>query len=340
MTASVSPPVQESTALHESTWQRSLQHAFRKVDELLHFLELDPAQVPECDSTSSFPMLVPREYAARMGKGDPRDPLLLQVLPVRDEQIIDEAFLADPVGDSASEVAPGLLHKYESRVLLITTGACAVHCRYCFRRHYPYDEKPKSWLQWQTALQSIERDSSIEEVILSGGDPLSLNNNRLRQLIEAIESIPHVQRLRVHTRFPLMIPNRIDDPLVEILGSSRLRTVLVWHINHAQEIDVAVATAARDLQQAGILQLNQAVLLRSVNDSLPDQIELSKRLIDVGILPYYLHQLDRVHGAMHFECRESLGIELVNAMREQLSGYAVPRYVREMPGELSKSLIR
>jgi EF-P beta-lysylation protein EpmB len=332
--------MQESTASHESTWQRSLQHAFRKVDELLDFLELTPAQVPECDPTSSFPLLVPREYAARMTKGDSRDPLLLQVLPVRDEQLIDEGFLVDPVGDSASEVVPGLLHKYASRVLLITTGACAVHCRYCFRRHYPYDEKPKSWLQWQTALQSIERDSSMEEVILSGGDPLSLSNGRLRQLIDAIESISHVRRLRVHTRFPLLIPHRIDDALLEILGGNRFRTVMVWHINHAQEIDATVATAARDLQQAGILQLNQAVLLRGVNDTLPDQIDLSKRLIDVGILPYYLHQLDRVQGAMHFECPESLGIELVNAMREQLSGYAVPRYVREMPGELSKSLIR
>lgn len=325
---------------NELSWQQSLQRAVRKVDDLLALLDLTKEQVSTCDSENSFPLLVPREYVARMIKGDPMDPLLLQILPLGDEQLLEPGFIADPVGDSASERAPGLLHKYASRVLFIATGMCAVHCRYCFRRHYPYEEKPRSFEQWQPALQAIEGDSSIEEVILSGGDPLSLNNARLHQLIDAIEAIPHIVRLRIHTRFPLMIPNRIDDGLLELFAQSRLKTVMVWHINHSREIDDAVAASARRLQQAGVMLLNQSVLLRRVNDTLDAQIELSKRLVEIGIVPYYLHQLDRVHGAAHFECPANVGEELVNAMRERLPGYAVPRFVREVAGEPSKSLIR
>jgi EF-P beta-lysylation protein EpmB len=322
-----------------TNWQSSLQGAVRSVDELLSLLQLRFEDVSDCDRNNRFPLLVPREYVARMRPRDPRDPLLLQVLPLGLESKVAPGFVSDPVGDLGSETASGLLHKYQSRVLLIATGMCAVHCRYCFRRHFPYDEKPRSIDSWQPALRAIAEDSSIEEVILSGGDPLSLGNARLQTLIQAIEAIPHVRRLRFHTRFPLMIPSRIDAGFLELLRQTRLATLMVWHINHANEIDEHVATAARDLRRTGVQLLNQSVLLRGINDSLDSQCQLSLRLIDIGILPYYLHQLDRVQGASHFECSMDTGLALVAAMRERLPGYAVPRFVREIPGELSKTLL-
>lgn len=325
---------------HAANWQQSLQRAVRSVDELLSLLQLDAEQVPGCDRDSAFPVLVPHEYIARMRPRDPMDPLLLQVLPLRRENEIAPGFGSDPVGDLASESVPGLLHKYPARVLLIASGMCAVHCRYCFRRHFPYDEKPKSLEHWQPALKAIAEDPSIEEVLLSGGDPLSLGNNKLQQLVSAIETIPHVRRLRFHTRFPLMIPGRIDAGLLSLIRETRLATYIVWHINHAREIDEPVARAARELRFVGVNLLNQAVLLRHVNDSLESQRELALRLLDIGILPYYLHQLDRVRGAAHFECPADLGVSIVAAMRESLPGYAVPRFVQEIPGESSKTLLR
>lgn len=321
------------------TWQQSLKDAVRSVDELLSLVALDPTQVPPCDRSNPFPLLVPREYVARMTKGDPCDPLLLQVLPLQQENDRAPGFVVDAVGDLDQEPVPGMLRKYASRVLLIASGMCAVHCRYCFRRHFPYQEKPKSIEQWQPALDAIASDPSIDEVILSGGDPLSLGNAKLQRLVTAIERIPHVRRLRLHTRFPLMIPSRIDNGLRSILRQTRLATFIVWHINHAQEIDEEVARAALDLRLAGASLLNQAVLLRGINDSFETQRDLSLRLLDLGILPYYLHQLDRVQGAAHFEASSELGLSIVAAMRECLPGYAVPRFVQEIPGERSKTLL-
>jgi EF-P beta-lysylation protein EpmB len=326
-------------SLHTANWQQSLQCAVRSVDELLSLLGLNADMVPDRDLDSSFPLLVPREYVARMHPRDPSDPLLLQVLPRRLENSFVSGFALDPVGDLSSEAASGLLHKYPSRVLMIATGMCAVHCRYCFRRHFPYEEKPKSIESWQPALRAIGEDSSVEEVILSGGDPLSLGNARLQQLVQAIDSIPHVRRLRFHTRFPLMIPRRIDAGFLELLRQTRLATLMVWHINHANEIDEHVAEAAGELRRTGVQLLNQSVLLRGINDSLDSQCQLSLRLVDIGILPYYLHQLDRVQGASHFECSVESGLALVTAMRERLPGYAVPRFVQEIPGESSKTLL-
>jgi EF-P beta-lysylation protein EpmB len=322
-----------------TNWQSALQGAVRSVDELLSLLQLRFEDVPDCDRESGFPLLVPREYIARMHPRDPRDPLLLQVLPRGLENSFASGFVSDPVGDLTSEAAPGLLHKYPSRVLMIATGICAVHCRYCFRRHFPYEETPKSFADWQPALRAIAEDSSVEEVILSGGDPLSLGNARLQQLVHAIDSIPHVRRLRFHTRFPLMIPSRIDEGFLELLRQTRLATLMVWHINHANEIDEHVTEAVGELRRAGVQLLNQSVLLRGINDSLDSQCLLSLRLVDIGILPYYLHQLDRVEGAAHFECSVDTGLALVAAMRERLPGYAVPRFVREIPGESSKTLL-
>lgn len=324
----------------ETSWQRSLQRAVRSVDELLNLLELQRSDVPDVDFHSMFPLLVPLEFVARMRKRDPLDPLLLQVLPLAQENSTIPGDSVDPVGDLASETAPGLLHKYPGRVLLIASGACAVHCRYCFRRHFPYMEKPKSLEHWQPAIRAIADDSSIEEVILSGGDPLSLGNAKLRRLVQAIEAIPHVRRLRFHTRFPVMIPGRIDAGLIALFRRTRLATYLVWHINHSREIDDAVSRGASALKRAGVTLLNQAVLLHRINDSMEVQCDLALRLLDVGIIPYYLHQLDRVQGASHFDCPSEIGENIVLGMREKLPGYAVPRLVKEVRGEMSKTLIR
>lgn len=245
--------------------------------------------------------------------------------------------LIDPVGDLDAQRLPGLLHKYAGRVLLITTGACAVHCRYCFRRHFPYDSAPKTLAGWEPALAEIAADSSISEVILSGGDPLTLRDGLLASLAERLADMSHLRRLRVHTRLPLMIPERVNDELLEWLRGTRLSPVMVIHANHANELQGDAADAVQRLVAAGIPTLNQTVLLRGINDNVETLAALSERLLDLGALPYYLHQLDRVAGAMHFEVPIEVGLELVAALRARLPGYAVPRYVQERAGEPSKT---
>lgn len=322
-----------------SAWQRALQGAIRDIDELLDALQLSRADVPQLDATSPFPLLVPREFVARMQVGNPSDPLLLQVLPVAQEHERPAGFVDDPVGDRDVQTASGMLQKYPGRVLLIATGMCAVHCRYCFRRHYPYDASPKSQAAWNEAFERIAQDSSIEEVILSGGDPLSLGNGRLSHWIDQLESIAHVQRMRWHTRFPVVLPSRIDDAFCERMGRSRLSMWMVLHINHPHEIDSELRAAIARLKRSGVSMLNQAVLLRGINDSLDVQRALCRALVDAGVQPYYLHQLDPVAGAAHFQCDPQLGESLVRALREELSGYAVPRFVQEIPGRQSKTLL-
>jgi len=276
---------------------------------------------------------------AKMQLGNPQDPLLLQVLPVAQERERPVGFVDDPVGDREVQTASGMLQKYAGRVLLIASGMCAVHCRYCFRRHYPYDASPKSQAAWSEAFEGIARDASIEEVILSGGDPLSLGNGRLSQWMDQLESIPHVQRLRWHTRFPVVLPSRIDEALCERIGRSRLSMWMVLHINHPREIDSELRAAIARLKRRGVSMLNQAVLLRGINDSLEVQRLLCRDLVNAGVQPYYLHQLDPVVGAAHFQCDPQLGETLVRALREELSGYAVPRFVQEIPGRQSKTLL-
>lgn len=284
-------------------------------------------------------MLVPRSYVARMVPGDPADPLLRQVLPVADEHQRVEGFTADPVGDLAAEMGRGVLHKYQGRVLLVLTGACAVNCRYCFRRHYPYSTASASPREWRAALATIADDSSIEEVILSGGDPLVLDDELLADLVAGIESIPHVRRLRIHTRLPIVIPQRATGRLVEVLAASPLSKVVVVHANHRNELDEEVADALARLKTTGALLLNQAVLLRGVNDSTTAQRALCERLVEVGVLPYYLHQLDRVAGAQHFEVPVAAGREIIRELRAMLPGYMVPRYVAEIAGESNKRVL-
>ncbi len=321
----------------QSTWRRSLSTAIRDVATLLRELEL-PADMADSTSeaTHSFPVLVPRSFLARMRVGDPHDPLLRQVLPVAEESHDTPGFVIDAVDDQAARVAPGLLHKYEGRVLLIAAGSCAVNCRYCFRRHYPYGEEPRRLDDWEPAISAIERDSTIHEVILSGGDPLLLPDERLAVLVERLEQIEHLTRLRIHSRLPIVLPDRVNPELIELLRGSRLQPIMVVHANHPHEIAGDCAEALRRLVRCGIPTLNQAVLLRGVNDHADTLADLCERLVDLGVLPYYLHQLDRVAGTAHFEVPEATGLELIAQLRTRLPGYAVPQFVREVAGQASK----
>ena len=321
-------------------WQRELKAAVRDVGELCHQLKL-PASVAKQGEkgTQQFMVFAPPSFLRRIRKGDLTDPLLRQILPVADEQEDVAGFTRDPVADNEAALAPGILKKYEGRALLITTGSCAVHCRYCFRRHFPYQDSPHGESAWEGALSSVQNDKSIHEVILSGGDPLMLVDDRLANLISMIAAIPHVTRLRIHTRLPIMIPSRVTDRLLALLSKTRLRSIFVIHANHAREVDAEVSQSLTRLKTSGTLLLNQAVLLRGVNDSAKSLRELSERLVEVGVLPYYLHQLDRVQGAAHFEVPVSQGKEIMASLTKQLPGYMVPKYVQELPGQPSKTLL-
>jgi len=323
-----------------ATWQSDLRLAIRNPSQLIAALELPESLIqPAEQAAQSFPLFAPWPYVGRMAKGDAADPLLRQVLPLADELDSPPDFTADPVGDAAARQTAGLLHKYSGRALLVTTGACAVHCRYCFRREYPYSESPRSPADWQPAIDRIAADPTIDEAILSGGDPLTLVDSHLAELAERLARVPHLRRLRIHTRLPIVIPSRVTAELLDWLRGTRLTPIVVVHANHAQEIDDSVATALARLSDAGIPLLNQAVLLRCVNDNAAALIGLSRRLVDLRVIPYYLHQLDRVRGAAHFEVPISRGIELVELMRQILPGYAVPRYVQEVAGETHKRVL-
>jgi len=320
-----------------SAWQRELAQAITDPAELLRILELDPALLPAARTAAArFPLRVPRGFVARMVKGDPDDPLLRQILPLAVELEPTPDFLADPVGDRAAVAAAGVLHKYHGRALLLVTGACAVHCRYCFRREFPYTESRASADEWRSALSYLADDASLREVILSGGDPLSLSDRRLSPLLAALDRIPHLERLRIHSRQPIVLPERVDDGLLDLLAQTRLRRVLVVHANHPREIDGRVREALERLAAAGVTLFNQSVLLRGVNDSAATLVELSEALFAARVLPYYLHLLDRVRGAAHFEVKEPEASAIMKTVRQRLPGYLVPRLVREHPGQPAK----
>lgn len=318
-------------------WQRELAEAVSDPAELLRLLELDSAWLDGARAAArQFPLRVPRGFIARMQKGDPADPLLRQVLPLGEELESHAGFSTDPVGDMASRTAPGVLHKYRGRVLFITTGACGVHCRYCFRRHFPYADEHARPGHWRAALEYLRSHGDVSEVILSGGDPLSLSDQALAELAGELERIPHLRRLRIHTRQPVVLPSRVDDALLAWLSGGRLQRIVVLHINHAREIDSEVRAACAKLRQAGALLFNQSVLLRGVNDSVAALTDLSEALLAAGITPYYLHLLDRVQGAAHFDVPEAQARRLVRGLRAHLPGYLVPRLVREVEGAASK----
>ena len=329
------PPVVNTPA-----WQTELRLALRDPAQLLAALDLPPELLePARLAARSFPLFAPWSYIGRMTKGDPTDPLLRQVLPLGEEAVPQAGFVADPVGDDSATLTAGLLQKYQSRALLVTTGACAIHCRYCFRRQFPYSESPRSPDEWQPALDRIAADPAIDEVLLSGGDPLTLVDAQLAELARRIAKIPNIKRLRIHTRLPIVIPQRVTEELIGWLRGTRLAPIVVVHANHPQEIDDAVATALTKLVDRGIPVLNQAVLLSGVNGSAEALIGLSRRLVDLRVMPYYLHQLDRVAGAAHFEVPISRGLELIDELRRALPGYAVPRYVQEVAGEAHKRVL-
>lgn len=336
----VSPEAEPRGDINESSWHRSLARAIRDPDELIHRLGLPDELRPAARAGSRlFPLLVPESFLRRIAPGHPEDPLLRQVMPLDAEHHSAGGFRTDAVDDARFRIAPGLLKKYRGRALLIATGSCAVHCRYCFRRHYPYGEEPRRLDDWEAALEALRRDDSIEEVLLSGGDPLLLTDRRLGDLIDRLEPIPHLRRLRIHTRLPIVLPDRVTTELLERLIACRMKTVLVVHANHAVELVDDCADSVRRLVEAPLTVLNQAVLLRGVNDSVEAQCELASTLIELGVMPYYLHQLDRVAGAAHFEVPVATGRAILQEMRRRLPGYAVPRYVQEIPGEPHKTVL-
>lgn len=318
-------------------WQQELARAITDPADLLQELDLDAGLLsPARRAAAGFALRVPRGFVARMRKGDPHDPLLRQVLPLAEELAPAPGFVADPVADHAAQVAPGVLHKYHGRALLIATGACAVHCRYCFRRDYPYAESHAGADDWSRALDYAAGDSSLREVILSGGDPLSLSDRRLGSLLAGLDRIPHLERIRIHSRQPIVLPERIDADFLAMLAQTRLRPVLVVHANHPREIDPTVRAALERLAQAGVTLLNQSVLLRGVNDDAAVLAELSEALFAARALPYYLHLLDRVRGAAHYEVNETEASAIMARLLERLPGYLVPRLVREQPGYPAK----
>lgn len=326
-----------STAL---SWQQDISGAFTQLDELLAYLHLNIKDLTDYQlAQHDFPLLVTKSYASRIKKNDPLDPLLRQVLPLPSELNYNSLYIKDPVGDEDASVLPGLIHKYYGRVLLITTAACAIHCRYCFRRSFSYTDNSSHPSQFNKILNYLEKDDSISEVILSGGDPLTLSDQRLAKIIEPLASIKHIKRLRIHTRLPVVLPSRITSTLTDLLQKTPLRVVMVLHINHPNEISIDVETALAMLKNADITLLNQTVLLKGVNDHPKTLVNLSYRLFDNNIQPYYLHLLDKVAGAMHFDLARKDAINIYKKTQQKLPGYLVPKLVTEEQGKAYKTLI-
>lgn len=319
-------------------WQELLADAITNPDELLALLNLprsllEPARI----AAVQFKLRVPSGFVAKMSPGERDDPLLLQVLPLAEELLPADGYSTDPLAEIDAMVVPGLLHKYHGRILLTVTGACAIHCRYCFRRHYPYAEASPVRENLPRTLRYLHQHSEINEVILSGGDPLNLSDQRLSDLVKQLESVPHITRLRIHSRLPVVLPERIDDELLKWISATRLKVVLVIHANHPNEIDAALTQAMHKLHSVGVTLLNQSVLLRKVNDDAKVLTELSQRLFDAEVLPYYLHQLDSVQGAAHFAISDKTATRLIDEVRTRLPGYLVPRLVRESPHQAAKT---
>ena len=340
-----------SESSNSESWRSELSHAFRSVVELGRFLEIDLQAVP-----TQFPLLVPLAFALRMEKGNPDDPLLRQILPVITEnEPSPKGYSIDPLkevtntkdlsplpdSNTVGEVLPkGLIQKYQGRALVISTGQCAVNCRYCFRRHFPYEDTQPTRSEWAAILAHIGSNESLSEVILSGGDPLVMNDNYLSEIMEKIAEIPHVEMLRIHTRTPVVIPSRIDEQLLAWVKKIEKPLTFVLHVNHPNEVNAALAEKMALLKEAGAVLLNQSVLLRGVNDNAEVLAQLSRKLFAAGILPYYLHRFDPVIGAHHFDVTEETGHKLINTITNQLPGYLVPKFVQEVPGTLSKQALQ
>lgn len=311
-------------------WRQIQKKNFTDWKKFAAFLQIDSAHILP---SPRFPLNIPLRLASKIEKNNLNDPILRQFLPTKSELKETLGFTSDAVGDTSSLKAKKMLHKYKGRALLVCTSGCAMNCRFCFRQKFPYETEEKSF---DKELEMIAADSSLSEIILSGGDPLSLSDRTLKELITNLDAIPHLKRLRFHSRFPIGIPERIDTSFLNILKSTRLQVFFLIHCNHPSEFDSDVMIALKKIQHLGIPVLNQSVLLKGVNDSVPILKSLVETLVDNGIVPYYLHQLDRVQGTAHFEVSEETGRSLLNELSKEVSGYALPRYVREIAGEASK----
>ncbi|GAA5648371.1 EF-P beta-lysylation protein EpmB [Vibrio proteolyticus] len=321
----------------EQNWLKQLANAISDPLQLLKQLEIDPSPWQHgFDAKTLFAQRVPQSFVDRMEKGNPHDPLLRQVLPLSEEFDVQPGYSTDPL-DEQNNAVPGLLHKYRNRALMIVKGGCAINCRYCFRRHFPYQDNKGNKSVWQQSLDYIAAQPQLNEVILSGGDPLMAKDHELTWLVEHLADIRHIKRLRIHTRLPVVIPARVTDTLCQLLATSRLQVVLVTHINHAQEIDDDLGNALRKLKVAGVTLLNQSVLLKGVNDNVDSQVALSEALFDAGVLPYYLHVLDKVQGAAHFFVSDDDARALMAGLIARVSGYLVPTLTREIGGRASKT---
>lgn len=317
-------------------WRSIQRKNFIRIEELCDFLALDKERRSQVLSSPRFSLNLPLRLAEKIAKNTLDDPLFRQFVPVQEEVAVVPGFISDPVQDGCARKERKLLHKYPGRALLLCTSACAMHCRFCFRQNFDYETVQKSY---ETEIGAIANDPSLKEIILSGGDPLSLSNACLKEVFDGLAAIEHVTLLRFHTRFPIGIPERIDTGFLELLAATRLQVWMVIHCNHPAELDHDVLRALKMVQKQGVPVLNQAVLLRGVNDTFEIQKALHERLADHGIVSYYLHQLDRVQGTAHFEVTQEEGIALINQLRACLPGYAVPRYVAEIPGRLSKTIL-
>lgn len=323
--------------LYDHSWQWHLRHAFRTAGELIDALAL-PEDILAVDS--EFPLLATRPFVDRMEKGNPRDPLLLQILPQACEADDVVGYTRDPLDESSHGQGAGIIHKYHGRLLLVTTGACAVNCRYCFRRHFPYTKARLTSPQWDSMLDYIRGDDGIREIILSGGDPLIMTDHQLSDLVNGLEALDQITHLRIHTRLPVVLPQRLTPGFLNLMADSRLRVVIVIHANHAREFDEQVVEGLERLVQTGALLLNQSVLLKGINDNVDALCDLSWQLSTAGVLPYYLHMLDKVSGAAHFEVARGHALELIDEVRSRMPGYLVPRLVSEIPGHPAKQEMR
>lgn len=321
----------------ESRWQDELADGISNVTKLYELLNIQcPFDVYE---PKNFSLRVPKAFVNKMTKGDPKDPLLLQVLPDIKEMSATAGYTTDPLAENQHNPIKGLLHKYKNRVLITTTGACAVHCRYCFRQHFDYRANMPNTQEISQIANYIANCPEVDEVIFSGGDPLNMSHRRLTAWFDVINAVPNVKTIRIHTRLPVVLPNRVDDELLKLLNQSVKQVVMVLHINHANEIDGVLKQKCQALRKAGVILLNQTVLLKGVNDEVKSLIELSYALFDAGILPYYLHILDKVQGAAHFDLPVRRAVEIYWQLLENLSGYLVPKLVQELPNKPYKTPI-
>ncbi len=317
-------------------WRQIQRENFNQWKPLVDFLELDAENAREVLQKCDFPLNLPRRLAEKIEKNNLDDPILRQFVPLRDEMVVQNDFCSDPVGDGPAQKTGKLLQKYVGRALLLCSSSCAMHCRFCFRQKFPYETEQKLFVP---ELDAIAQDCTMEEIILSGGDPLSLSDQVLGDLLQDLSSITHVQRIRFHTRFPIGIPERIDTSFLDILARTKTQIIFTVHVNHPRELDEEVIEGLKKVQKLGIPVLNSAVLLKGVNDNLLTLKTLLETLINVGIIPYYLNQLDQVQGSAHFKVEEETGLQLIEQLRTCLPGYAIPRYIREIAGQPSKTLI-